>query len=303
MSITSDQNRELSSNKSSPKKWFGMIGLLALTIAKGWKFILFFLKFAKFHTLISMLLAVWVYATMFGWPFAVGFVLLIFVHELGHALVMKNEGIPASAPVFIPFVGAVIAMQGMPRDAWVEAKVGYGGPLLGTIGAILVFIAGYISSSSLLMALAHTGFLINLFNMIPVSPMDGGRIAGGISKAFLVAGLGIGFIVFWQIRSPLLLVMLILGAFRVWQIYKNPLPGYFEIPMQRRLTMGVAYLGLLAILFLGLELVQPWLAHLNDSEKLGLALGATITSLATMIKSFLKKSRESPPFYEKSSVT
>ena len=127
-----------------------------------------------------------------GAPFAIGFVLLIFVHELGHALVLRRQGIPAGAPVFIPFLGAVIAMKGMPRNAWVEALVGIGGPALGTAGAVVCLAMGWLTGAPIWLALASTGFLLNLFNLLPISPLDGGRIgiasqSLGIAEACLNA--------------------------------------------------------------------------------------------------------------------
>src|SRR2546428_12904368 len=109
------------------RRW-GAPGVLLAVLLGKLKWLLVVAKFLKLSTLLSMLLMVWVYATMWGVPFAVGFVLLIFVHELGHALVMRQQGIPAGAPVFIPFVGAVIAMRGLPRDAYVEAGGAIRGP-------------------------------------------------------------------------------------------------------------------------------------------------------------------------------
>src|SRR5207245_11385732 len=123
------------------------------------------------------------YATIWGLPFAVGFVLLIFVHELGHALVMRQQGIPAGAPVFIPFVGAVIAMRGLPRDAYVAAVVAIGGPLLGSLGAAACLGGAVTTGARFWYALASTGFLINLFNLIPLYPLDGRLISAASSRS------------------------------------------------------------------------------------------------------------------------
>src|SRR5262249_58531440 len=118
-----------------------------------------------------------------GWAFAVGFVLLIFVHEMGHAVALRREGIPAGAPVFIPFVGAFVAMQGRPRDAAVEARVAMAGPLTGSLAAWLTLGAGLAWPQPLLVALGHTAVLLNLFNLVPVPPLDGGRLAGAFPRA------------------------------------------------------------------------------------------------------------------------
>ncbi len=122
----------------------------------------------EFKTLATMLLSIGVYGMAWGLPFATGFVLLIFVHELGHALVMRREGIPAGAPVFIPFVGAIISMRGRPRDAAVEARVGLGGPVLGSLAAWVVMAVGLAAGKPMLVGLGHVGALAQ-----PLQPRPG----------------------------------------------------------------------------------------------------------------------------------
>ena len=116
------QDKPPQEKKPSVLKRWGPIGVLLVFFLGKFKFVLVALKFAKLGTLVTMLLAVWVYAQFWGAAFAIGFILLIFVHEMGHALAMKQQGIRAGAPVFIPFVGAVIAMKEMPKNAYVEAS-------------------------------------------------------------------------------------------------------------------------------------------------------------------------------------
>src|SRR2546428_9099203 len=156
------------------RRW-GAPGVLLAVLLGKLKWLLVVAKFLKLSTLLSMLLMVWVYATMWGVPFAVGFVLLIFVHELGHALVMRQQGIPAGAPVFIPFVGAVIAMRGLPRDAYIEAVVAIGGPLLGSLGAAACLVAAVTTGARFWDALPSTRVLVNPVKPIPLHPLHGGR--------------------------------------------------------------------------------------------------------------------------------
>ena len=132
-------------------------------------------KFSFVTTAVTMVVSVGAYTLLWGWRFAALFVLLLYVHELGHAIWLKREGIPAGAPLFIPFLGALISMRGMPRNAYIEAKVGLAGPVLGTLGAAAVLGLGELQDSDLLRAAAHTGFLLNLFNLLPIPPLDGGR--------------------------------------------------------------------------------------------------------------------------------
>jgi Zn-dependent protease len=232
------------------------VGLvLAFLLGKA-KLLIPLLKVTKLSTLLTMVLSVWVYAQLWGLAFAVGFVLLIFVHELGHALVMRQQGIPAGAPVFIPLIGAVIAMKGRPRDAWVEALVGIGGPVLGSAGALACLVVGWATGSLFWHALAYTGFMLNLFNLIPISPLDGGRIVGVISRWLWVAGYAVGIVVLLATRSPLLFLVLLLGLFGLRGSVRGPHAGYFEVDPRRRWIMAAAYFGLLALLSVGMRVAE-----------------------------------------------
>ena len=122
-----------------------------------------------------MLVSVAAYSLIWGWKFAVGFVLLIFVHEMGHVLQLRREGIKASAPMFIPFFGAVIWAKSLGENAAAEARVGLAGPMLGSLGAAALIPVAYATGNDLFTALAFTGFFLNLFNLLPVVPLDGGR--------------------------------------------------------------------------------------------------------------------------------
>jgi len=229
------------------RRW-GAPGVVLAVLLGKLKYLLVAAKVLKLSTLLSMLLMVGVYGSMWGLPFAVGFVLLIFVHELGHALVMRQQGIPAGAPVFIPFVGAVIAMRGLPRDAYVEALVGIGGPVLGSVGAAACLVAAVLTGERFWYALASTGFMINLFNLIPLYPLDGGRIIGAISRWLWLVGAAVGVGVFLVTESPLMLLVLIFGLLNVGQLRRAAAAGYYRIPAARRLVIGTAYVGLVVAL-------------------------------------------------------
>jgi Zn-dependent protease len=244
----------------------GPFGAFVLFLLGKLKLAVPLLKFANLGTFLSMLLAVWVYAVYWGLPFAVGFVLLIFVHEAGHAVVMRRLGLRAGAPVFIPFVGAVIAMKSLPRDAYVEALVGIGGPVLGSVGALVCLVVGWTTGSLLWYSLASTGFLINLFNLIPVSPLDGGRIVGVISKWLWAAGYAVGIAVFVATRSPILFLILLLGLFSLPRVLRGPRAGYFDVPAARRVAMGAAYFGLLAALSVAMWVADQPLRHLHEGR-------------------------------------
>jgi Zn-dependent protease len=244
----------------------GPLGVIAAFVLGKAKLIVPLLKVTKLSTLVSMLVAVWAYAMLWGLPFAVGFVLLIFVHELGHALVMQQQGIRAGAPVFIPFVGAVIAMKSLPRNAWVEARVGIGGPLLGSVGALVCLVIAWLTESMLWYALASTGFLINLFNLIPISPLDGGRIVGVISRWLWAVGYAVGAMVFFLTKSPILFLILLLGLFTLGRTLRGPREDYFDVEPSKRLTMGVAYFGLIAALAVGMWAADLPLAEWREAQ-------------------------------------
>ena len=238
--------------KSSAWKRWGPVGLALAFVLGKFKFVLAALKFAKLGTLLTMLVTVWVYAQIWGAAFAIGFILLIFVHEMGHALAMRQQGIRAGAPVFIPFVGAVIAMKDMPKNAYVEAIVALGGPAVGTLGALVCFVIGVMTGSLFWHALAYTGFMINLFNMIPISPLDGGRIVGVIGRWLWAVGYAVGIAVFLATYSPILFLILLLGLFGLGRTLRGPRPGYYDVDPASRRLIGGAYFGLLIFMVLGM---------------------------------------------------
>ncbi|MDQ6766372.1 MAG: site-2 protease family protein, partial [Candidatus Eremiobacteraeota bacterium] len=114
--------------------------------------------------------------------FATGFVLLILVHEFGHVIAIRAYGLKASVPIFIPFVGAFVAMKEMPPNAKAAAVIALAGPALGTVGALACYAIGVATKAPIWYALASTAFFINLFNLIPIYPLDGGRVRVALSS-------------------------------------------------------------------------------------------------------------------------
>jgi Zn-dependent protease len=234
------------------KKLAAPIIALAFLIVKFGGFLL---KFKVVTTGASMLVSVAAYAWLWGLPFAIGFVVLIFVHELGHVIELRRQGVPASAPLFIPFLGAVIGMKELPDDAWKEARVALAGPILGSVGAALFWIAGEALDSDLLVALAFVGFLLNLFNLIPIVPLDGGRAAAALHPAFWFVGLlmMVGLVV--VAPNPILVLIVILGGLDLWHRWRarGEAGDYYRLPTWQRATVGVVYLGLAAVLALSMS--------------------------------------------------
>lgn len=199
----------------------------------------------------TMLLSMLVYSWVFGWKYAAGFVLLIFVHEMGHYVAARRRGLPVGAPTFIPFVGAWISMKEMPRDVETEAYVGFAGPLAGTAVAMACYFLARETDSRLLLALAYSGCMLNLFNLIPISPLDGGRITAIISPKVWLAGVPLLAGLFFLKPSP----MLILIALLAWPQLKaaftgqdGQAPGYYAASLDARINYAVMYLGLAAFL-------------------------------------------------------
>jgi Zn-dependent protease len=214
-------------------------------------------KFKVFTVAGSMLVSIAAYALFWGWQFAVGFVLLLLVHELGHALEAKRQGLPTSAPLFIPFLGAVIAMKQMPHDVWREARIAIAGPIVGSIGAAVTWGLGEALDSDLLIALAFTGFLLNLFNLAPVSPLDGGRIVAAIHPAIWALGLALLLGLVFIAPNPILILILVIGGLEVWRRWqerKSPAGAeYYRISPGKRIAAAVGYVGLAALLALAMS--------------------------------------------------
>ena len=195
----------------------------------------------------TMLLSVFVYAITFGWRYAVGFVGLIFVHEMGHFVAARKCGLAVGAPVFIPFVGAWIALKDANMDPETEAYVGLAGPLLGSVAALGCYLLARHNGEPLLMAIAYGGFFLNLFNLIPLSPFDGGRIVAVISPRLWLLGVPILLGLFLWKPSPILILMALLAAPRVWSAINGSAGSLrHTVKPGARLKYGAQYLGLVA---------------------------------------------------------
>ena len=198
------------------------------------------------------------YALVFGPWFAVALVVMILVHEMGHVVEIRRQGMQATAPIFIPFLGAAIFQRSHPTDALKQAQIGIAGPIAGTLGATAAFVLYGSTGNPIFLLMAWIGFYINLFNLIPLWQLDGAWILGPVSPYFQVAALavvGIGALAFHLLISPLLIIFALLGIpTLIARFRERNNPYYTSVPAGGRWAIGLAWLGL--VLYLGVMSLQ-----------------------------------------------
>ena len=256
-----------SESTDGPKKRKGLAGLGGLAATIGGlllklKGLIFFIKFAP--ALISAAVSVVVYSLFFGWEFALGIVASLFIHEMGHALVMKLKGIPVGGLIFIPLLGAAVTMRQMPANAKDEAEVGIAGPIAGAIAASVCLVLAQLTPNirTIWAPLAYFGFFINLFNLVPIVPFDGGRVLAAIDRRIWIlgfAGLLIYQIWLWMNGnfSIFLLFFIIIAATQLWSRGNANTPeskAYYDVPLGTRITLALVYFGLAVVLVIGMTI-------------------------------------------------
>ena len=249
---------------SRAKRWFGpalVIGLAILKFGAKLKVLLLLLpKLKVLTTSASMLVSVAAYALIWGWSFAAGFVALLFVHEMGHVIQMKREGVKVSGMLFIPFLGAAVGARSMGGNALAEARIGLAGPVLGTLATAALIPIAEAQDSDFLRALAFTGFFLNLFNLAPVVPLDGGRAMAAMAPWMWFAGFAAMLAFFVLFPNPILVLILLLGGMETWRRWKTRKQGlegneaYYRVKPVHRLAVATAYLALIAICAVGMDL-------------------------------------------------
>ena len=235
-----------------------IVGLLAL---KWGKALLVLLPKAKiFTTSATMLVSMAAYALIWGWKFAVGFVLLLFVHEMGHVIQLRREGIEASAPMFVPFLGAAVMAKSLGDDATAEARVGLAGPILGVIGCLSLLPLAIGSGDDFWFALVFTGLFLNLFNLLPVVPLDGGRAMAALSPWMWFVGLSAMIVLAFAFPNPIIILIVLLASFETYRRWKARRTGdeavlrYYRVKPSHRLAILAVYLGLIAVCAVGMGL-------------------------------------------------
>jgi Zn-dependent protease len=252
--------------ESRLKRWIGPLFLVGLAILKfGAKLKALLLLLPKIKLLTTsgtMLVSIAAYSLIWGWRFALGFVVLLFVHEMGHVIQLRREGIKASAPVFIPFMGAVVWAKSLGGNAAAEARVGLAGPILGTMGAAACIPLASATGSDFWNALAFTGFFLNLFNLLPVVPLDGGRAMAALTPWMWFVGLFGVLVLAFTFPNPIILLIALFAAFDTWHRWRALRRGdesarsYYRVTPRQRALVAAVYLGLIVLLVLGMDVTH-----------------------------------------------
>lgn len=260
----------VSAPEPPPRKgWGGAVGVAVLAVLVKFKALLVLLKGVKlaklFITMGSMFVMIWFEAVRYGWIFGVGFVVLLLIHELGHGAAIRREGLSAGYPVFIPFVGAFISLKDQIRSPITEADIALAGPIAGAAASTACVAIYFATRGRLWIALAHTGFFLNLFNMTPISPLDGGRAARVFSRQAWILGLGILVALFAATRAPQLLLI---GFFALTHSFSRASreqagadPALEAVPPEARRNVAFQFFGLCAFLALGTYLTSTVLSR------------------------------------------
>jgi len=236
-----------------------LLAAIAAFLAKFKAILLLLPKLKLITTAGTMFVSLAAYAWLWGWRFAAGFIALLFVHEMGHVIQLRREGIKASAPMFIPFLGAVVSARSLGDNATAEARVGLAGPILGSLGAVACILIWHATGNDMWRALAFTGFFLNLFNLLPVVPLDGGRAMAAMAPWMWFVGFLALIPLLFVFSNPIFLLILVFAGietFKRWQMRKSGAPqqqAYYRVrPLDRALVAAV-YLSLVALLLVGMH--------------------------------------------------
>jgi Zn-dependent protease len=223
--------------------WLTGLGAAVIAFLKYGGLLL--LKIPAIGTLISVAISFGAYAFAFGPGFAVALISMLFVHEMGHVVEIRRQGMRATAPIFIPFLGAAIFQRSHPSTALKQAQIGIAGPIAGTIGATVAFFLYLSTGQQVLLLAALIGFGLNLFNLIPVWQLDGSWILAPVSKWVYVAGYGLVALAVVWLHSIFLVIIAVLGISSTIQRFREAEnPYYTSVPVRARWALGAAWLGL-----------------------------------------------------------
>lgn len=199
----------------------------------------------------SIVVTIAAYATQFPLAVVVGFVVITLIHEIGHAVAIRAKGLRTGFMVFVPFIGGAVTLRDQPRTVYDDAQIGLAGPFAGTLASLVCLQIYKWTADPLWLLIAFMGFAINLFNLLPIGMLDGGRISAAVTKWMWVFG---GGVIVWKVidqPNPLIILIAVLAAFQVYaslEREKNDRRFYEIAPMQRA-AIAVLYFGL--VIFLG----------------------------------------------------
>jgi Zn-dependent protease len=247
-------------SRSGLRGKLGAAGAAILALLTKLKALLLLLPKLKLLTTAgTMVVSVLAYSTIWGIPFAAGFVVLLLIHEMGHVIALRREGIPASAPMFIPFLGAVISARSLGDNALAEARVGLAGPILGSIGSAACILIWHATGNDIWRALAFTGFFLNLFNLLPVVPLDGGRAMAAMAPWMWFAGFGGLIVLALVFPNPIIFLIVLVGGYETYRRWQQRKTGgveqqtYYKVAPLDRALVAVVYLSLIALLVVGMN--------------------------------------------------
>jgi Zn-dependent protease len=249
--------------RSGFKRFATPIFFGVLAVLKWGKALLLLLPKAKLLTTsASMLVSVGAYALIWGWKFAVGFVALLFLHEMGHYIQLRREGVKPSGMLFIPFLGAAVGARSLGGSALAEARVGLAGPILGSLATVVLLPIASATDDDFWRALAFTGFFLNLFNLLPVVPLDGGRAMAAMAPWMWFVGFGAIVVLVFLWPNPILILIALLGGFETYRRWKQRKQGeegnadYYRVKPAHRLLVAGVYVGLIIALAVGMDLTH-----------------------------------------------
>ncbi len=256
--IPPDSPQHYSPAPPSNRSTLGWLASAAFAVWAVVKYgLVFLVKLPAFATLFSALISFGAYSLFYGPWFAVALVVMIFVHEMGHVIEIRRQGMQATAPIFIPFIGAAIFQRQHPTDALRQAQIGIAGPIAGTLGATVAFLFYNSTHNPVFLLAAFLGFLLNLINLLPVWQLDGAWVLAPVSPWFQVLGLAAiaALVLVFHVVSALLIIIAVLGIRSAMAAFRNANnPYYTSVSTSARVALGAAWLGL--AIYLGLMTFQ-----------------------------------------------
>jgi Zn-dependent protease len=206
----------------------------------------------------SFVVTIAAYTTQFPLAVVVGFVVITLIHEIGHAVVIRAKGLRAGFMVFVPFIGGAVTLKDQPRTAYDDALIGLAGPVAGTLASLACLQFYKWTNDPLWLLIAFMGFAINLFNLLPIGMLDGGRISAAVTKWMWVFG---GGVIVWKVidqPNPLIILIAVLAGFQVYASLEREKNDkvFYEVTPPQRAAIAVLYFAL--VIFLG---HQTWMTY------------------------------------------